>query len=337
MRRVPKGPSAAAMVAIAALGGPVVGAWAQPAEAPPPRLGFPLACILNKTCWIQHYVDRDPSGPAEDYTCGSLTYGGHNGTDIRIPDMAAERAGVDVLAAAAGRVVRSRDGVPDVSVRTIGLQAVKGIECGNGLVIDHGGGWSTQYCHMAKGSLVVHPGEMVRAGQPLGHVGLSGETEFPHLHISVWHDGKLIDPFAPDNGAPGKSCGGGTSLWAQTPAYTPRAVVNAGFTGKPIDMAGVEAGDVPRPDEHSPYLVAYVRPLGLKAGDETSLTLVAPDGRVLAAPPATRVAGNRDQSIMFVGKKRPPEGWAKGVYTARYLVTHDGRAVLVQAFAITSP
>jgi hypothetical protein len=309
------------------------------AEAPgaPPRLGFPLACTLNKTCWIQHYVDRDPSGPARDYTCGSLTYGGHNGTDIRIPDMAAERAGVNVLAAAAGRVLRSRDGMADISVRTIGLEAVKDAKCGNGLVIDHGGGWSTQYCHMAKGSLIVHPGDVVRAGQPLGHVGLSGETEFPHLHISVRRDGKIVDPFAPDDGAPGKTCGGGASLWAQTPPYTPRAVLNAGFAGNGLDMATVEAGEVARPDAHSPYLAAYVRTLGLRDGDEATLTLLAPDGRVLAATPPTRTVGNKDQSIMLIGRKRPPLGWGGGVYRAHYSVTHDGRPVLTQDFDITPP
>jgi murein DD-endopeptidase MepM/ murein hydrolase activator NlpD len=76
--------------------------------------------------------------------CGSRTYIDHDGTDFRLKTMAQQRRGVDVLAAAAGRVVGGRDEVPDISVRVRGALAVKGQECGNGVLIDHGGGWHTQ-------------------------------------------------------------------------------------------------------------------------------------------------------------------------------------------------
>ncbi len=334
MRRVPIGPSAAVCVAVLSAVGPYAAARAQTGSSRPPRLQFPLACTLGETCWIQHYVDRDPAGPPRDYTCGSLTYKAHNGTDIRVPDMAAERAGVDVLAVADGRVLRLRDGVADISVRSTGIEAVKDIECGNGLVIDHGGGWSTQYCHMAKDSLAVHPGEAVRAGQKLGHVGLSGETEFPHLHITVRHDDQVIDPFAPAVGK-GASCGGGIGLWAKPIVYTPRAVINAGFAAKAIDMAAIEAGDISRPDAQAPYLVAYVRTIGLRAGDEPSLTLMAPDGRVLAPSPPAKLDRDFEQRFLMVGQKRPAGGWGKGAYRARYVVSAGGRVVLQRDFAVT--
>ena len=41
---------------------------------------------------------------------------------------------------------------------------------GNGVVIDHGGGWISQYSHLRSGSVRVHPGDRVSAGQPLGLV-----------------------------------------------------------------------------------------------------------------------------------------------------------------------
>src|SRR6185295_19509977 len=83
----------------------------------PPRLAFPLACEIGRTCEVQHYVDRDPGPGVRDYRCGRRTYDKHNGIDIRLLDMAAQRAGVDVLAAAPGRVARLRDGVADISIR----------------------------------------------------------------------------------------------------------------------------------------------------------------------------------------------------------------------------
>ena len=62
-------------------------------------LAFPLDCTLGDTCFIQQFVDQDPSPAARDFTCGSLTYDGHKGTDIALVDLADQAKGVNVLAA----------------------------------------------------------------------------------------------------------------------------------------------------------------------------------------------------------------------------------------------
>src|SRR5689334_24736349 len=126
-----------AALALAALAAP---AAHLRAEGEGPRLALPIACEVGRTCEVQHYVDRDPGPGVLDYRCGHRTYDKHNGVDIRLLDMAAQRRGVNVLAAAAGRVARLRDGKPDVSVRAAGAPSVSGQECGNGVVIDHGEG-----------------------------------------------------------------------------------------------------------------------------------------------------------------------------------------------------
>jgi len=313
----------------------VLAPTARPAPGGAPVLEFPLACEPGRTCLVQHYVDRDPGPGTRDYRCGPQTYEKHNGIDIRVPDMAAERRGVAVLAAAPGKVARLRDGVADISIRAPGAPSVANQECGNGVVVDHGNGWETQYCHMAKGSLSVKVGDAVQAGTPLGKVGLSGNTEFPHLHITVRHGGQIVDPFAPDMSDPA-ACKPQTSMWSAKAlagmAYRSGQVLNAGFAGGAVTMASVEDAQVPPPGGQAPYLVAYARAIGLLQGDVVELELKGPGGANLASnrlPPLDRW---KAQQILFVGKKRPPAGWPPGVYGADYRVLRDGKVAVSRHF-----
>lgn len=301
----------------------------------PPRLAFPLACEIGKTCEIQHYVDRDPGPAVRDYRCGVQTYEGHNGIDIRVPDMAAQRRGVTVLAAAAGKVSRLRDGVADISVRAPGAPSVANQECGNGVIIDHGGGWESQYCHMARGRMRVKVGETVAAGAPLGQVGLSGNTEYPHLHMTVRRAGVVVDPFAP---AAGAGCGAQAGLWtpqAQTAmSYRLGAILNAGFSAGTLTLDQAEAGGIAPPDRAAPWVVAYVRAIGLQAGDVTEMTLKSPDGATLATSRAAPLDRWKATWMTLIGKRQPPGGWAPGTYVADYRVLRGGKAVISRRFEV---
>ncbi|QEL21671.1 M23 family metallopeptidase [Bosea sp. F3-2] len=302
-----------------------------------PVFALPVACELGRSCFIQNYVDADPTSSARDYQCGTLSYDGHNGTDFRLPTMAAQQAGVEVLAAAAGRVVRRRDGVADVSVRGNGAATVKGVECGNAVVIEHSDGWQTQYCHMARGSLRVEVGERVEARQAIGRIGLSGLTEYPHLHFIVRHRGEIADPFAHE--AAPSSCGGGRMLWepALVPllAYRPRWVLNAGFAAASVTLATLEAGDAEQqPGIDAPALVAYARGIGLKIGDVQSVVVSSPSGQVITRHEAQPLERNQAQTLIFTGLRKPATGWDRGTYRAKYTVSHDGGVVLERSFDI---
>jgi len=297
-----------------------------------PRLAFPLACEIGRTCEVQHYVDRDPGPGVRDYRCQRRSYQGHNGVDIRVPDMAAQRGGVAVLAAAAGRVARLRDGVQDISIRAAGAPSVAGQECGNGVVVDHGGGWETQYCHLARGSIRVKVGDAVTAGQPIARVGLSGDTEFPHLHLTVRHAGQVVDPFAPDMSRPA-ACAAQASLWTAAAqrqmSYKAGAVLNAGFAGAPVTMERLEAGGIAGPTPASAVLVAYIRAIELQAGDRIEITLLGPDGGVLAHDTTAPLDRDKAQYMQYVGKKRPLQGWPRGAYAALIRV-HRGGAIAIE-------
>jgi len=327
-------PSSAILFATFAVAAP------SSAQAPTaPRLGLPIACTPGRSCEIQNYVDRDPGPGAKDYRCGSRTYEAHSGLDIRLLDMAAQKAGVDVLAAADGKVLRVRDGVADISVRDVGPAAVKDQECGNGLVIEHAGGLSTQYCHMAKGSLKVRSGDLVKAGDPLGRVGLSGNTEYPHLHMTVRKDGVVVDPFAPAAASGPGQCGGGEDLWRPDAraalAYKARVVLNAGFTTAAVTMAQVEAGGLTTPKSDAPALIVYVRALGLQARDVQSMTLLDPKGQVLASSAQEPLPRDQAQRLFYIGKPRPMTGWASGRYRAHYTVKREGVVVLERSLEVT--
>lgn len=315
---------------------------AASAAAPPPtgapRLSFPLDCRIGTSCALQNHMDRDPGPEAKDYRCGRQTYQNHSGVDIRVLDLAAQRRGVNVLAAGPGTVARLRDGVADISIKAAGAAFAPGQDCGNGVVIDHGGGWETQYCHLAQGSVRVKAGEAVTAGQTIARVGLSGNTEYPHLHLTVRHGGTAIDPFAPTAQADACDANASTEsgLWdaaaAKALAYRRGVVLNAGFSDGPVSMEDVEAGGMLNPTAHSPVIVAFVRAINLEAGDVQTLIVTGPKGEVIARSTLQPLDRPKAQYVMYAGKRAPAEGWPPGQYVANFSVDRKGARVLATTF-----
>lgn len=301
------------------------------------KLDLPIACSAARPCVVQNYVDTDPGPDAKDYRCGAQTYQGHNGVDIRAPDMAAQRQGVPVLAAADGVVLRLRSTAPDISIRAAGAPSVAGQECGNGLVIGHRDGWETQYCHMARGSLVVKVGQSVKAGDVLGRVGLSGMTEFPHLHLTVRQRGQMVDPFGPGV-APGACTPiSGRTLWSakalQTLGYQAGSVLNFGFSSTEASMETIEQAQLPRPSAEQPFLFSYVRSIHLEKGDVQILSVTGPDGKVLSTAKMAPLDRDKAQVFVYAGLRRPATGWVRGQYRASYRVIRAGGEVLAKSFS----
>jgi len=303
------------------------------------ELGWPVDCVIGKTCVIQNYLDSDPGPAALDYRCGGETYQGHNGVDIRIPSLRAMGDGINVLAAAAGRVVRMRDDMPDhgADPAANARADVGNRQCGNGVAIDHGDGWETQYCHMRQGSIIVRPGESVVAGAPLGHIGLSGDTVFPHVHLSVRHNGRIVDPFDPEkNAMRAAACTPATppaNLWnaatARQLAYRSAETLNVGFATGRITMADVESGrlDAKVLPADVPALVFFGRAIHLLKGDRQRVALLGPDGAVLAQSETEPVEREKAQVFAFAGKSRAGRDWPMGTYTGRYTILRNADTV----------
>lgn len=56
---------------------------------------------------------------------------------------------------------------------------------GNYVLIDHGSGEYSLSAHLQPGSVLVKSGDLVKAGQPVGKLGSSGNSTEPHLHYQV--------------------------------------------------------------------------------------------------------------------------------------------------------
>lgn len=67
---------------------------------------------------------------------------------------------------------------------------------GNYVKIDHGGGLSSIYMHMKKGSVVVKKGDRVKRGQRLGFMGNTGRSSGAHLHFGLCRGGVYLNPLS---------------------------------------------------------------------------------------------------------------------------------------------
>ncbi len=297
---------------------------ASPVLASDLRLQPVIDCTPGRDCFVQQYMDHDSGPGARDHRCGNLTYNGHDGTDFALPDRAAMNRGVTVRAGAGGVVVGARDGMEDRIYSPAFNDAVQGRECGNGVVIEHFDGWETQYCHLRKGSVTVRTGDRVVVGDKLGEVGLSGQTEFPHLHLSVRRNGIAVNPFAPKTP---QSCDPNLAdrpLWIDPPDYAPGGVISIGFTDSLPDFDQIKAGNLSRPmmPTDAVAIVLFGFGYGGLKGDRIHLFLSGPAGTVIDHTDI--LPRDRAQFFRAAGTRLRGTSWAPGTYRARVAIERDG-------------
>lgn len=93
--------------------------------------------------------------------------------------------GVDYTVPTGSRVFATADGkVKEVKTRKT--------TSGRYIIIDHGGGYETQYSHLSR--IDVKKGQKVRRGDIIGLTGNSGLSLSPHLHYEVKFNGMRVDP-----------------------------------------------------------------------------------------------------------------------------------------------
>ncbi|MEM6503298.1 MAG: M23 family metallopeptidase [Cyanobacteria bacterium P01_C01_bin.89] len=303
-------------------------------DKPPVESDFPIVkpidCTLGQDCFVLLYPDRDPTSAAKDFNCGQLTYDGHKGTDFAIAGWTSD-TDVPVLASAPGTVQAVRDGVRDYRIESENeFATVKGIECGNGVLMDHGNGWTTQYCHLEKGSVSVSQGDSVEAGQQIGSVGLSGKTTFPHVHLTIRYQGDVVDPFVGTGSKSGCNVGERSPLWIEPDVeYVSSGLVRAGFSDGAVDMPELwldgQRGD--RFPHNGPALVFWSHVYGVQQGDTEILQLTDPNGRqeVNVNQP---IQSSKRVYLSYGGKTTRNGLLVKGTWTGRYRLVRNGETIV---------
>ena len=290
-----------------------------------PQFIFPIECKLGETCWTVNYVDMNPNPDAvEDFNCGHRTYEGHKGTDFAVRHLGDIAAGINILAGADGTVLRRRDGETDTIKAPEDLEKIADANknCGNAVILDHGSGVFSQYCHLKNGSITVKPGQRVKEGDIIGQMGHSGVTEFPHLHFQVMWEGQIMDPFSGNEMSQGcvTKTPPAKPLWhVRTPvAYQAGALFDAGFASDTPDFQAVQRG-VASPDMIAPLekaLVFWAAFYGVQKGDQMTLTITAPDGTIFADR-ANTMDKNRARQYVYTGRTTKNEPLQTGTYRAQ--------------------
>jgi murein DD-endopeptidase MepM/ murein hydrolase activator NlpD len=165
--------------------GRVTEAFAVTPENPSARWSFTYTNYVrlgsNEARHDADYIYELPYGQGEQLEV-TQGYGGkfsHQGSnkyaiDWQMPE------GTLVRAARGGLVVRTKDD----SDRGGGSMDY---DCYNNYVLlRHADGTLGQYCHLQKGGVLVKPGQLVAAGDPLAHSGNTGFSTGPHLHFCVF-------------------------------------------------------------------------------------------------------------------------------------------------------
>jgi len=318
---------------------------------PPIELILPVSCRLEENCWLVNYPDIDLTEGLKDYSNGIFTYNGNLGTEIAIQSLPQMQKGIPVVAAQDGTVVFTTNNVEDNLPLAQGINVNELPFCGNSVVLEHGMGWQTVYCHLKKGSVSVKKGDFVRKGNKIAEVGASGRAVFPHLYFTVLGDGVSFDPFTGRQLSVNEGAEGKTEMKRYKPFWSPAvkdilpyrevAVVNVGVATEDPTLDSVKEGEYQdveiQTDANS--IVLWIYGFHFQKGDFIKAVLQNPAGTKVSYEMKTINTDEREK-VVFFRVLKPNDGWKAGKYKGSFEVMRPGSKLVYEysaSFEIKEP
>jgi len=137
--------------------------------------------VKNREDYLAHIPAIQPVSN-KDLTRMASGFGMRIHPIYRVPKM---HYGMDFTAPSGTEIYATGDGVVKAADN-------KYSGYGNRVEIDHGYGYVTRYAHMRR--MKVRPGQKVKRGQVIGHVGSTGASTAPHCHYEVIKGGVQVNP-----------------------------------------------------------------------------------------------------------------------------------------------
>lgn len=195
---------------------------------------WPQGGILGRDLTFANSVDLDPAaGSTLDPWCGHRTYDGHNGEDIVVRSFREVDVGVPVFSLTDGTIFEVQDGFYDYrfgpTVSTFD----------NHLIVAAPDGRFFVYGHLRHG-LKWKKGQTVHAGAQIGWSASSGNSAWPHLHLTETGADGPHELFSGPCNAEGGDAFADTRPFADAPYLRNLVVSPRPFTGKaqlPWDLA----------------------------------------------------------------------------------------------------
>ena len=145
---------------------PVVGNQQPPKQEQPM---FQMPIDVSKTHISSGYGEReDPFEKGKKQN--------HPGWDLAAPE------GTEVMSIGKGKVLH------------IGQDTGTGKDYGNNVIVDYGNGYTARFGHLNAFDKNLKEGQEIDAGTKIGGVGKTGRATDPHLDVTVFKNGKPVDP-----------------------------------------------------------------------------------------------------------------------------------------------
>lgn len=146
---------------------PPVTGGTQPPKQEAPMFQMPIE--VSKTHISSGYGEReDPFNKGKKHN--------HPGWDLAAPE------GTDVMSIGKGKVLH------------IGQDTGTGKDYGNNVIVDYGNGYTARFGHLSAFDANLKEGQDIDAGTKIGGVGSTGKSTGPHLDVTVFKNGKPVDP-----------------------------------------------------------------------------------------------------------------------------------------------